>query len=105
MAVPDSSPRASTVVSARNPQRLMLVDGIFFPPGCYAIPWGCDSAPTGVALEALQKRGCSYKVFSVVSAGVRGVSFSRCWQCFSRPRRCRAHVFGTRLHSVHFQEV
>jgi hypothetical protein len=38
MAVPDSSPRASTVVSVRNPQRLTLTDGTFFPPGRYAVP-------------------------------------------------------------------
>jgi hypothetical protein len=70
MAVPDSSPRASTVVPARNPLRLMLADGIFFPPGCYAVSWGRASAPAGIAPEALQERGCSGKVFSAVSAGV-----------------------------------
>jgi hypothetical protein len=31
MVVPDSSPRASAVVSIRNPQRLTLADGTFFP--------------------------------------------------------------------------
>jgi hypothetical protein len=31
MAVPDSSPRASAVVSVRIPQRLMLADGVFSP--------------------------------------------------------------------------
>jgi hypothetical protein len=63
MAVPDSSPRASAVVSVRNPQRLTLTDGTFFPPGCCAVPWGRASAPAGVAPEALQERGCSCKVF------------------------------------------
>jgi hypothetical protein len=29
MVVPDSSPRASAVVSVRNPQGLMLADGTF----------------------------------------------------------------------------
>jgi hypothetical protein len=77
MAVPDSSPQASAVVSVRDPQRLMLTDGTFFPPGCCAVLWGCASAPTGVAPEALRERGCSCKVFSQ-SVGVRGVSFSRC---------------------------
>jgi hypothetical protein len=77
MDVPYSSPRASAVVFVRIPQRLMLADGTFFPPGCYAVPWGRASAPAGVAPEALQERGCSYKVFFAESAGVRGVSFSR----------------------------
>jgi hypothetical protein len=31
MVVLDSSPRASAVVSVRNPQRLMLADGMLFP--------------------------------------------------------------------------
>jgi hypothetical protein len=70
MAVPDSSPRASVVVSVRNPQRLMLADGMFFPPGCCAIPWGRASAPAGVATEALQEHGCSCKVFSATFVGV-----------------------------------
>jgi hypothetical protein len=63
VAVPDSSPRASAEVSVRNPQRLKLTDGRFFLPGCYAIPWGHASAPTGVAPEALQERGCVDGVF------------------------------------------
>jgi hypothetical protein len=63
MVVPDSIPRASAVVSVRNPQRLMLADGTFFPPGCYVVPWGRASASAGVAPEALQERGCSCKVF------------------------------------------
>jgi hypothetical protein len=82
MAVPDSSPRASVVVSIRIPQRLMLVDGTFFPLICCAVPWGRVSAPAGVAPEALQECGCSCKVFShslpvcevLVSAGVGNVS-------------------------------
>jgi hypothetical protein len=82
MAVPDSSPRASVVVSVRIPQRLMLADGTFFPPRCCAVPWGRASAPAGVAPEALQERGCSCKVFSqslpvcevLVSAGVGNIS-------------------------------
>jgi hypothetical protein len=76
MAVPDSSPQASSVISVRNPQRLMLADGTSFPPGCYVVPWGHTSAPAGVAPEALQERGCSCKVFFAESAGVRGVSLS-----------------------------
>jgi hypothetical protein len=82
MAVPDSNPRASAVVSVRIPQRLMLADGTFFPPKCCAVPWERASAPAGVAPEALQERGCSCKVFSqslslckvLVSAGVGKVS-------------------------------
>jgi hypothetical protein len=38
MAIPDSRPRASAVVSVRNPQRLALADGTFFPPDCCAVP-------------------------------------------------------------------
>jgi hypothetical protein len=57
---------------------------MFFLPGCYAVPWGRASAPAGVATEALQERGRSYKVFSqrlsvrevLVSAGVGSVSAS-----------------------------
>jgi hypothetical protein len=104
MAVPDSSPRASVVVSVRIPQRLMLADGTFFPHGCYAVPAGCASAPAGVAPEAFQEHGCSCKVFSAVPAGVRGVSFSRRRQCFSRPRPCTCTwhtlAFGASLEGV-----
>jgi hypothetical protein len=64
MVVPDSSPRASAVVSVRDPQRLMLANRTFFPPSCCVVSWGCASAPAGVAPEALQERGCSYKVLS-----------------------------------------
>jgi hypothetical protein len=70
MTVPDSSPRASVVVSVKNPQMLTLADGTFFPPGCCAIPWGRASAPAGVALKALQERGCSCKVFSTTFVSV-----------------------------------
>jgi hypothetical protein len=59
MAVPDSSSRASLVVSVRNLQRLMLADVKFFPPGRCAAPWGRATAPAGVASEASQERGCS----------------------------------------------
>jgi hypothetical protein len=45
MVVPDSSPRASAAVSVRNPQRLTLADETFFPPGCYAVPWGALAHP------------------------------------------------------------
>jgi hypothetical protein len=82
MAVPDSSPRASAVVSVRSPQRLMLADGTFFPPGRCVVPWGHASAPAGVVPEALQERGCTCKVFSqrlpvrevLVSTGIGNVS-------------------------------
>jgi hypothetical protein len=63
IVVPDSSPRDSAVVSVRNPQRLELADGTFFLPGCCAVPWGCASAPTGVAPEALEELECSCKFF------------------------------------------
>jgi hypothetical protein len=51
------------VISVRIPQRLVLADGTFFPPGCCVVQWGHASAPAGVAPEALQERGCSCKVF------------------------------------------
>jgi hypothetical protein len=84
MAVHNSSPRASAVVSVRNPQRLTLTDGTCFPSGCCDVPWGRASAPTGVAPKALQERGCSCKVFLqrlsvcevLVSAGIDSVSAS-----------------------------
>jgi hypothetical protein len=41
MVVPDSSSRASAVVSIRNPERLALADRTFFPPGCCAVLRGC----------------------------------------------------------------
>jgi hypothetical protein len=105
MAVPDSSPRASAGVSVRIPQMLTSADGTFFPPGCYATSWGRASGPAGLAPEALQERGCSYKVFSwgmpvcgvLVSAGISNIPAglggatctylaSICVRCISR--RC-----------------
>jgi hypothetical protein len=82
MVIPNNNPRASVVVSVRNLQRLTLADGMFFPPGRCAVPWGRASAPAGVAPEALQERGCSCKVFLqcllvcevLVSAGISDVS-------------------------------
>jgi hypothetical protein len=63
MAVPNSSPRASAMVSVRTPQMLMLADGTFFPPGCCAIPWGRASGPTSLVPEALEECVHSFKVF------------------------------------------
>jgi hypothetical protein len=80
------------VVSVRNPQRLVLSNGTFFPPVCCAIPWGRASAPAGVAPEALEECEYSCKVFPRCIASVRGVCFSQTRQCFSWPRRCHAHV-------------
>jgi hypothetical protein len=77
MAAPDSSPRASAVVSVRNPQSLALADGTLFPPHCCVVPWGRASAPAGVAPEALEERECSCKVFPQHLVSVRGVSFSQ----------------------------
>jgi hypothetical protein len=74
---------------------LTLADGTFFPLVASAIPWGRASGPAGLALEALQERGCSCKVFYTRSTGVRGVSFSRHRQYSSRPRRFHTHVSGT----------
>jgi hypothetical protein len=53
MAVPDSSSRASAVVSVKKPHRLTLADGTFFPPGCCDVLWGRSSAPAGVAPKDL----------------------------------------------------
>jgi hypothetical protein len=108
MAVPDSSPRASAGVSVRIPQMLTSDDGTFFPPGCYAIPWGRTSGPVGLAPEALKECGCSCKVFSqdlpvckvLVSSGIGDIPAGLggamrtflafvCVRCISR-RCCRA---------------
>jgi hypothetical protein len=43
---------------------LTSADGTFFPPDCYAIPWGRANGPAGLAPKALQERGCSWKVFA-----------------------------------------
>jgi hypothetical protein len=81
MDVPDSSPRASAVVSVRIPQRLMLSDKTFFPPGCYVVPWGCASAPAGPS-KPCRSVGAPARFFSqslpvckvLVSAGVGNIS-------------------------------
>jgi hypothetical protein len=99
------APRAFAVVSVRIPQRLMLADGMFFPPGCCAVPWGRASAPAGVAPRSLAEAWVLLQGFFAESADVRGVSFTRHWQYFSSPRQWHAHVFDTRLRPVHFQEV
>jgi hypothetical protein len=65
-----------------------------YPLGPYAILWGRASGPTGLAPEALQKRGCSCKGFYIGFTGVRGVSLFRHLQYPSRPRRCHAHIPG-----------
>jgi hypothetical protein len=60
---------------------LTLADGTFFPLVAGAIPWGRASGPAVLAPEALQERGCSYKVFSqdlpvcemLVSAGIGNI--------------------------------
>jgi hypothetical protein len=82
MAVPDSSPRAFAAVSVRNPQRFVLSDRTFFPPGCCDVPWGRTSAPAGVAPESLEECEYSCKVFHsmfqvcevFVSAGLGNIS-------------------------------
>jgi hypothetical protein len=43
---------------------LTPADGTFFPLVAGAIPWGRASGPASLASKALQKRGCSCKVFS-----------------------------------------
>jgi hypothetical protein len=91
MAVPDSSPEASAVVFVRNPQRLTLADGTFFPPGCCAISWVTLAQPRVQPPKPCRSMGTPVGFFAVfVSA--RDVSFSWHRQCFSRPRRCRAHI-------------
>jgi hypothetical protein len=60
---------------------LTLADVTFFPPVCYAIPWGCASGPAGLAPEALEECVYSFKVFSqslpvcevLVSAGIGNI--------------------------------
>jgi hypothetical protein len=47
----------------RNPQRFVLPDGTFFPPGRCVVPWGRASAPAGVAPEALEECVHSCKAF------------------------------------------
>jgi hypothetical protein len=66
---------------------LRLADGTFFPLVADAIPWGRASRPAGLALEALQERGCSCKGFYTGFTGVRGVSFNRHRRYSSRPWR------------------
>jgi hypothetical protein len=82
MVVLDSSPRASAVISVKNPQRLTLADRTFFPPGCCAVSWGRARGPAGLAPEALEECVNSFKVFFaalllcevLVSAGIGDVS-------------------------------
>jgi hypothetical protein len=104
MAVPDSSPRASAVVSIRNLQRPTLADRTFLPPGCCAVQWGCASGPAGLAPEALEECVYSFKVFS---------QRCRCARCWFQPALVMfqpasavpcAHI-DTRPRSVHIQEV
>jgi hypothetical protein len=81
MAVPDSSLEPLRWYPLETRRGWCLLTG-HSPPGCCAVPWGRASAPAGVAPEALQERGCSYKVFLqslpvcevLVSAGVSNVS-------------------------------
>jgi hypothetical protein len=42
---------------------LTLADGTFSPLVAGAVPWGRASGPAGLALEALQERGFSCKIF------------------------------------------
>jgi hypothetical protein len=42
---------------------LTPTDRTLFPPGCKCLPWGRVSGPAGLALEALQERGCSCRDF------------------------------------------
>jgi hypothetical protein len=43
---------------------LVLADGTFFPPGCYAIPWGRAGGPAGLAPEALEECGTPSRFYS-----------------------------------------
>jgi hypothetical protein len=52
MAIPDSSPRDFATLSVRNPQRLELLDGTFFPPSCCVILWGRASVDVNSAPRA-----------------------------------------------------
>jgi hypothetical protein len=66
MVVPDSSSRAFAAASVRNPQRLVLSDVTFFPPGCCVVLWERASTPAGVAPEALEECEFSCMVFHSV---------------------------------------
>jgi hypothetical protein len=97
-------PRNPAVVSVRNPQRLMLADGTFFPPSCCAIPWERASAPGGVAPKALQERGRSFKVFSSVCQFAR-CQFQPASAMFQPASTVLCARIDIRLRSVHIQEV
>jgi hypothetical protein len=104
MAVPDSSPRASAVVSVRNPHRLALADRTSFRPGCYVVPWGRASGPAGLAPEALEECAYSFKVFS------QRCRCARCrFQLASAMSQSASAVpcarVDTHMCSVHIQEV
>jgi hypothetical protein len=50
---------------------LALADGTFFPPCCYAIPWGRAGRPAGLAPEALQECGTPPRFYSHCSLCAR----------------------------------
>jgi hypothetical protein len=104
MAVPDSSPRASAVVSVWNPQRLMLADGTFFPPGCGAVPWGRTSAPAGVALKPCRTVGDLARFFHSVCQCARR-QFQPASTVFQPASPVPYTHIDTHPGSVHIQEV
>jgi hypothetical protein len=65
---------------------LTLADGTFFPLVAGAVLWCRTSGLAGLAPEALQERGCSYKVFLqvlpvcgvLVSAGIGNIPAGLC---------------------------
>jgi hypothetical protein len=68
---------------------LVLADGTFFPPGCYAIPWGHAGGPAGLAPEALEECGtpsrfylqrslCARRLFLPASALFQPSSMAPC---------------------------
>jgi hypothetical protein len=68
---------------------LVLADGTFFSPGCYAIPWGRAAGHAGLAPEALEKCGtpsrfylqrslCARHLFQPASALFQPASAAPC---------------------------
>jgi hypothetical protein len=83
---------------------LVLADGTFFPPGCYAIPWGRAGGPASLAPEALEECGTPPRFYSHRCLCARRLSqpASTMFQpASSAPYAC----VDIGMRSVHIQEV